>query len=146
MESLTEIIANHFSHLIIASVTILSSVSTIYFTLKGQLKRDEKNRLYEQRKIAYTAIIDFFMDFLKEGKLKSKNFNEEEINKRFFDVLKPLLVYGSNPVMKKYRIFKSFGSKDKDKIKSLYAMEDVLIEIRKELNPKENLKREIYFL
>jgi len=65
-----------------------------------------------------------------------------EINERFFDILKPLLIYGSSSVMKKYRIFKSFGSKkENNNINVVYAIEDALIEIRKELNPKENLKR-----
>ena len=41
-----EIIANHFSHLIIALASILSAILATYFTLKGQLKRDEKNRSY----------------------------------------------------------------------------------------------------
>ena len=144
MESLTitEIIANYFSHLIVALASILSAISATYFTLKGQLKRDERNRLYEQRKVAYKTIIDFFMDVLKEGKLKSKKFNEVEINKRFFDILKPLLIYGSSSVMKKYRMFKSLGiQNEKNKIDIICAMEDVLIEIRKKLNPKENLKR-----
>ncbi len=93
MESLTNII--------IASASILSAVLATYFTLRGQLKRDEVSRLYEQRKVAYKTIIDFFMDVLKEGKLKSKKFNEVEINKRFFDILKPLLIYGSSSVKKK---------------------------------------------
>lgn len=135
-------IEEHFSHLVIALASILSAALATYFTLRGQLKRDESNRLYEQRKIAYETIIDFFMDVLKEGKLKSKKFNEVEINKRFFDILKPLLIYASSSVMKKYRKFKSLGNKYEAKLDIIYAMEDVLIEIRKELNPKERrLKR-----
>ena len=142
MELLREIITNNASELVIAFASIVSAVSAAYFTLKGQLKRDERSRLYEQRKVAYKTIIDFFIDVLKEEKLKSKKFNEVEINKRFFDILKPLLIYGSSSVMKKYRIFKSLGVKnEKNKIDIIYAMEDVLIEIRKELNPKEKLKR-----
>ena len=62
MESLMEIIANYFSYLIVATASILSAVSVTYFTLKGQLKRDEANRLYEQRKIAYK-------EFLRELRL-----------------------------------------------------------------------------
>ena len=68
------------------------------------------------------------MDVLKESKLESKKFDEVEINKRFFDILKPLLIYGSSSVMKKYRIFKSLGTKnEKNKIAIIYTMEDVLI-------------------
>ena len=46
-------------------------------------------------------LLIFFMDVLKEGKLKSKKFNEVEINKRFFDILKPLLIYGSSSARQK---------------------------------------------
>ena len=141
MKLLTEIITNHFSHLIIAFASISSSVLATYFTLKGQLKRDERNRLYEQRKVAYETIIDFLMDVFKNGKLQLRQFNKKEINKRFFDILKPLLIYGSRSVMRKYKKFQSFGNKNKANKLILYAMEDVLIEIRKELNPKENIKR-----
>ena len=132
------IIGNYFGHLIVATVSILAT----FFTLKYQLRRDEMNRLYEQRKIAYKEIIDFLMDVFKTIKSNSKNFNKLEINKRFFDILKPLIIYGSSSVMEKYRIFKSIGMKsEKNKMNILYAMEDVLIEIRKELNPKENHKK-----
>ena len=145
MELLRDIITNNASELVIAFASIISAVSATYFTLKGQLRRDEKNRLYEQRKIAYETIIDFFMDVLKEGKLRVRKFNEVEINKRFFNILKPLLIYGSSAVIEKYKTFKTLGSKNEmnenDKINIIYAMEDVLIEIRKELNPKENPKR-----
>lgn len=144
-ELLKDIITDNASELVIAFASIVSAVSATYCTLKGQLRRDEKNRLHEQRKIAYEKIIDFFMDVLKKEKLKSKKFNESEINKRFFDILKPLLIYGSSAVIKKYKTFKTLGSRNEmnenDKINIIYAMEDVLIEIRKELNPKENPKR-----
>ena len=141
-ESFLKIIEDHFSHLILAFTSILSAILATYFTLRGQLRRDEKNRLYEQRRIAYKTIIDFFIDVLKDSKLKSKRFNEVEINKRFFEILKPLLIYGSSSVMKKYREFKTVGNKNEvNKLDAIYAMEDVLIEIRKELNPKENLRR-----
>ena len=142
MELLVKIIGDHFSHLIIALASIVSAVLATYFTLRGQLKRDEKNRLYEQRKIAYEKITWFFIEGLKVAKLKTKNFNTEEINKRFFDILKPLLIYGSSEVMKKYKDFQSFArTNESNKINIIYAMEDVLIQIRKELNPKENPQR-----
>ena len=146
MELLREIITKNSSELVIAFTSIVSASLATYFTLKGQLKRDERNRLYEQRQFAYEKVVGFFIEYLKNSKLKTKNFNEEEINKRFFDILTPLLIYGSSEVIKKCKNFQSFGRENEgNKINIIYALEDMFIQIRKELNPKENLQKENIF-
>ena len=44
--------------------------------------------------------------------------------------------------MKKYKDFQFFGRKNENnKINIIYAMENVLIQIREELNPTENLQK-----
>ena len=60
-------------------------------------------------KLLIKQLLIFFMDLLKKLKLKSKHLNETEIIERFFDILKPILIYGSKPVMKQYSNFKSLG-------------------------------------
>ena len=140
MELIIEVIAEHFSQIMIAIASIISAVLATYFTLKGQLKRDERNRLYEQRKIAYEKIVGFYMNILKEG--EPKKINKKKIREETFNILKPLIIYGSCEVIEKYKIFQSLALKKVDGSRvTIYALEDILIEIRKELNPKENLEQ-----
>ena len=146
-----QLVTNNFSSLIVA----LFGISTLFLTFRYQLKRDKINRLDEQRKIAYEEIVSLFMNVLKQ--LQKPPSEQKLFGKEIFEASKLLVIYGSHTVMSKHKKIISSANKihNMENIKLLedanfpenilqnfYLIEELIIEIRKELNPKENLKRE----
>ena len=143
---MTQIIENHFSEVIV----ILFSLCTIVFTYVYQLKRDRANRLDERRKTAYEKMVNIFMNILKEAFKVKTSEEKETFGEKRFENLKVLIIYSSYTVMSKYKqidfilhqvVDGSIKPKKKDALQIFYLVEECIIEIRKELNPKENLKK-----
>lgn len=141
-----EIIENHFSEIIV----ICFSFFTIIFTYVYQLKRDRINRLDEHRKIAYEKMVNIFMNILREAFKVKASEEKETFGEKRFENLKNLIIYSSYTVMSKYKqidfilhqvVDGSIKPKKKDALQVFYLVEECIIEIRKELNPKERLER-----
>ena len=95
-------------------------------------------------------MVNLFMDMLKEV-FKSIASEEKKIfGEKRFENLKNLIIYSSYTVMSKYKqidfilhqvVDGNLKPKKKDALQIFYLIEECIIEIRKELNPKENLKK-----
>ena len=136
-----QIITSHFSELIIAIATISAAVLAAYYTLKGQLRRDEKNRLYEQRKIAYEETINLFMDVFK---IFFENFSlgDKVSDEDFFKALKLIVIYGSPAIIGKMNKIENMNKSERDILQAFYLVEELIFEMRKEINPKVKYRKE----
>lgn len=126
--------------IIAASVTIIVSSSTLLFTKK---KETEILVLKEHRakKIPiYEELIDFYFDILKNTQLNSSAPSQNEIIEFFSSFSSKLIVWGSDEVILSFVKLRN-GSKTYDKNETsplafLSLLEDLLIEIRKDLGHK----------
>ena len=102
------------------------------------LARDQRKMELENKKIAYEEVVSMMMTAVS---YKNKNeLSQEEISKIFSDIMIKIIPYGSTEFLIIYRKFqKQSGSNSniEDMKKMLCCMEDVLFQIRKEINPKE---------
>ena len=95
--------------------------------------------MYEQRKVVYQEAINLFMDIFKNFFEKSPL---EKTDEDFFKALKFIVIYGSPKIMNKINEIGKMTELEKNTLQVLYLVEELIFEMRREINPKVKYKRE----
>lgn len=119
--------------------TLVGSYLSLYF----QIKRDREQRAYDNKKLACENIVTELIKIFKEKeKIKA---DQQYARNIYMNIAEILITYGSATILKKWRKFQSIAKNPSDNTENqlalLYSVEDIIIQIRKELDPQEKYKQ-----
>lgn len=123
--------------LIAGAVSIITLVGG--GVLNNRMKR--KEYLYKHREKPYMQLISMFYDFQSQTK-KGQTVSQEELLDIFTEFNKEITLWGSSKAIRKWgewRVSSSRGNLSSNEL--LFGMEDVLIQLRKDMGLKRGIKR-----
>ena len=123
--------------LITGGVSILALI--VGGVINNRMKRNEY--LYKHREKPYMQLISMFYDFQSQANT-GKEFTQEELAQVFTQITKELTLWGSSEAIKtwgNWRVSSSKGITDPHEL--LFGMEEVMIQLRKDMGLKRGIKK-----
>ena len=119
----------------ITGVVISSIVAKIV-----EYKYNVKKYLYDKREEPYKQFVEMIYKIMEDSKKKNdEKMTEEEMIQMVSEFSKGLTLWGSNRVVKKWLKYRKSSLKGEKNI--LWAMEDIIYEIRKDVGLGKRLKK-----
>ncbi len=107
--------------------------------LNNRMKR--KEYLYKHREKPYMQLISMFYDFQSSTK-QGQAISQEELLDIFTEFNKEITLWGSSKAIKKWGTWRVSSSRENlSPNELLFRMEDVLIQLRKDMGLKRGIKR-----
>ena len=123
--------------LIAGAVSIITLVGG--GVLNNRMKR--KEYLYKHREKPYMQLISMFYDFQSSTK-QEQAISQEELLDVFTEFNKEITLWGSSKAIKKWGTWRVSSSRENlSPNELLFRMEDVLIQLRKDMGLKRGIKR-----
>lgn len=123
--------------LIAGAVSIITLVGG--GVLNNRMKR--KEYLYKHREKPYMQLISMFYDFQSSTK-QGQAISQEELLDVFTEFNKEITLWGSSKAIKKWGTWRVSSSRENlSPNELLFRMEDVLIQLRKDMGLKRGIKR-----
>jgi hypothetical protein len=120
--------------IVAAGVTGLVAILSLLIS-KQYEHRSQIHKEHREKKIPiYEELIDFLFRLLFSEKIGEQPPNEKEIVKFFVQFTQKLIIWGSDDVVKSYEKFRVTLLNDPSK--SIFALEEVLLVIRRDLGHK----------
>jgi len=132
----------------LASITGIISIISLIISkwLEYKLKIIEEHR---KKKIpVYEELVEYFIkNIVLSERLGQEGLNEQEVMEFLAGITPKLIGWGSNDVISAYNEFRALGLEDKNEEKAIQVLDNLLVEIRKDLGhsvynlPKHHLLR-----
>lgn len=136
-------LASAFSTIDVAIMVVLISgaVSIASSLIKPILENyQEKTRfLLEQRKAPYEKLVKVIYKVNKQA--KGRAYSQEQMLDDVYEFSQELTLWGSSAAIQKWGNWRIGAAKNLSPRDTMFAMEDVLIQLRKDMGEKDNLKR-----
>jgi hypothetical protein len=130
-----EVAASIIAGLTAVFVSVFTLVISKYFERKGEVRKEHR----EKKVPIYEDLMDFWFYTLFATQMGKQNLSQEEIIARTSDILKGLIVWGSDDVLLEYHKMRTgFMSESPQNVdpKKLLLLENLLLAIRKDLGHK----------
>ncbi|WP_457602261.1 hypothetical protein [Nitratifractor sp.] len=122
--------------LIAASATILVSVFTVIFSKYLERRSQILTQLREKKIPTYEKLINLIFGMVFSEKLGKKQLSEKELLKTMAEITQELIIWGSDEMIDAFYRFRIVSIENKDPYDILFAVEDLLLAIRKDLGHK----------
>lgn len=147
VSNLMQIASSFDTVVIVALITgVLSLVGVILssiITKAMEYNKSKREYLAQKREIPYGQYVD--MVYKLVDSTKGKTYTQKEMLEDMVEFSKELTLWGSKDVVRKWNIFreKSIEGNDQGSVENLFIMEDILIEMRKDLGLKKTKKGDL---
>ncbi|MCX5825339.1 MAG: hypothetical protein NTY86_18065 [Deltaproteobacteria bacterium] len=135
-----EVVAAILAALTAVGVSVLSLILSKYYERKAEIRKEHRDRKIP----IYEEFIRSWFKILLADKVGEKPLSEQQIAKFLIDFTQKLIIWGSDPVVKAFVIFREKLIKEDPKFtpkEGLVLFEKTLYEIRRDLGHKnKNLK------
>lgn len=128
--------------IIAAASTVLISVGSIIVSKLYERRKEIRKEHREKKVPVYEELISFLLKVFLAEKAGRKKLSEKEITIFLMDFTEKIIVWGSDEVIKSFQKFREETMRipiNKDEvphIKSMFYLEDLMLEIRKDLGHK----------
>lgn len=126
---------------VVALIAGLVSIITLVGggILNNQMKR--KEYLYKHREAPYMQLISMFYDFQNRARV-GKELTQEELLDVFTEFNKEITLWGSSKAIRKWGNWRvSSARKSMNSNDLLFGMEEILIQLRKDMGLKRGIKK-----
>lgn len=114
-------------------LTVLSGLFYIKYQKEKEKRIEIEKQLSDKRSKVYNDINLLVFDLFKQTK-KLKTLKHNDLENRMIDIIKELIMYGSESVLQKFIQWKKISAKENDDTAmSLKLMMEILIQIRKDM-------------
>lgn len=125
--------------IIVALVTGVSSLFTLFISKRLEFKNKRRDYLSQKREEAYAGFVSMVYKVMDNAR-KPGSYSEEQIIKDMQKFSETITLWGSNSVAKKWIEFRTSGVKDAANGKNLFLLEDIMNSMRKDLGLKKTKK------
>ncbi len=119
--------------------SILAAIGWLFKT-EREKRRVVENQLSDKKYSVYQSIIELFIEILNSVRL-NKPLDAEYRDAKMINIMKDLIIYGSDSVLKKFSFYKQ-NATPTDPIRALKLYYDVMIEIRKDMGHPKTIANE----
>lgn len=137
MITVISIMSNYDAVILVALLTGFLSILGIIISKFLEYRQKKQLYLYEKKEKAYASFIKMVYK-MQECIKKGENYSDKDMLEDVLNFSKELTLWGSNKVIKKWIEFRNTDySNPEDYNNILYNLEDIIIEIRKDMGHKK---------
>lgn len=138
-ETLTKLDNDIATAILAASTTIIISVVSILLGKYLERRSTIEKELREKKIPSYEKLTRFFFELLYKKEKLGQELPEDQLINEFSEITQGLMIWGSDSVIKKWSEFRQVSSNPNqlnESYKTLFLLESLLLEIRKDIGYK----------